>query len=120
MIDDLKNVTPNSNNIVIHKFIHDDGRMVVTAESAENDNFFEVMAAGPGQMLPDGSRAKMFVQKGDIVVIGPAQGCHFNVGEKKMLIVSEDFVMARVGTVHTMKRRIMPDRIVMPEASLLT
>lgn len=120
MIDDPKDIQPMHNLVLIYEFHADTGSRLVTPDTTSGSEFYEVISVGPGMILPDGKRARPIPRPGDVVVIGGVISGHTIVaGGKIYRLLSDEFVVARVGTVLTMKRRDESGRIVIPEAPRL-
>ena len=56
----------------------------------------EVLAAGPGRILDDGSREAMDVKVGDKVLYGKYAGTEFKIESDELLIVSQKDILAIV------------------------
>ena len=56
----------------------------------------EVLAAGPGKMLEDGTREAMDVKVGDKVLYAKYAGTEFKVEDQDLLIVSQKDILAIV------------------------
>ncbi|NLS78213.1 MAG: co-chaperone GroES [Chloroflexi bacterium] len=56
-----------------------------------------VVAAGPGKLLDNGTRAPMEVKVGDKVVYAKYAGTEYKVGDKTYLISTEKDILAIVG-----------------------
>lgn len=54
----------------------------------------KVVSIGDGRMLEDGSRAKIQVKVGDRVLFSSYAGEEFKVGERELLLMSEDDILA--------------------------
>lgn len=120
MIDDPKKIEPMHNLVLICEFHADTGSRLVTPDTSSGSEFYEVIAVGPGMILPDGKRARPMPRQGDVVVIGGVISGHTIVAAGKIYrLLSDEFIVARVGTVQTMKRLTEPDRIIIPEAPSL-
>lgn len=56
----------------------------------------KVLAVGPGARKDDGSRSKMDVSEGDVVLYAKYAGTEVKLGDKKHLILKETDVLAIV------------------------
>ena len=56
----------------------------------------EIIAAGPGRILDDGSREAMDVKVGDKVLYGKYAGTEFKIEDNELLIVSQKDILAIV------------------------
>ena len=89
-----------------------DDRLVVTRTEAEGktaggiflpENAKEkpqqgkVLAAGPGKLLEDGTRAKLDVAVGDTILFGKYSGTEITVDGVDVIILRESDVLAKVG-----------------------
>lgn len=54
----------------------------------------EVMAIGPGKILEDGTRSKMDVKVGDVVLLKGWGGEKVEIGKDEFKIVSQDDILA--------------------------
>lgn len=59
-----------------------------------------VLAVGPGKPLPDGTAAPMEVKRGDVVLIGRAQGAELNYAGRPLLAIRESDVLAVLDYAH--------------------
>ena len=55
-----------------------------------------VVAAGPGFKQPDGSRAPMDIEKGDLVVFNTYAGLALKVGEEEFVLIEESQIYGTV------------------------
>lgn len=70
---------------------------IILPESAkERPQRGRVLAVGPGARDDDGKRIAMDVSEGDVVVYAQYAGTNFKVDEKKLLILSEKDILAKV------------------------
>jgi len=70
---------------------------IVLPESAkERPQRGRVVAVGPGARDDDGKRIAMDVGEGDVVVYAQYAGTNFKIDEKKLLILSEKDILAKV------------------------
>lgn len=124
MIDDVKNIKPMGNNVLIVEFYPEQESRLVVPGSVDAE-CWEVIASGPGILLPDGRRAAPMSRPGDIVAIGaPHPGVQVTgntilAAGKQYRILSDEFILARLGTVGTMKRAIENSHIIIPEAPVI-
>jgi len=70
---------------------------IILPESAkERPQRGMVLAVGPGARDDDGKRIAMDVSEGDVVVYAQYAGTNFKVDDKKLLILSEKDILAKV------------------------
>lgn len=72
------------------------GSIFVPDSAKEKPQQAEVIAVGPGKMLPDGSRAAMSVQAGEQVLFSKYAGSDIKVDGQTYLILSEDEILGVV------------------------
>lgn len=72
------------------------GGIVLPDAAQERPRQGRVLSVGDGQLLPDGTRAEHQVSEGDRVVFGNYAGTEVEVNGEKLLILSEDEILAVV------------------------
>ena len=72
------------------------GGIYVPETAKERPQEGRVIAVGPGQMRDDGNRNPMDVAEGDRVIYAKYAGTEFKLNDKKLLILSERDILARV------------------------
>lgn len=117
MIENPKDIQPTHNNVCVIEFEPDHPGLIIAPGTSSSNNLFEVVAVGPGLLLPNGQRGKMQVAVGDIVAFGTIMGHDVWAGGRAYHIASEEHIVAKVGTVHTIKRRPKGERIVLTNAA---
>ena len=70
------------------------GGIVLPDAAQEKPKRGKIIAVGEGQLLDDGTRAKMQVKKGDEVLFSSYAGTDITVGSKEMMIMSQDDILA--------------------------
>lgn len=73
------------------------GGIYLPETAKEKPRQVKVLEVGPGKVLEDGSRGKMTVKKGDVVLYSSYAGTEVKIDGKEYLILSEDDVLAIVG-----------------------
>ncbi len=74
-----------------------DGGIVLPDTAKEKPQKGEVVAVGTGKLLDDGSRAKMSLKVGDIVLFGKYSGTEVKIDGEDYSIMRESDVLAVVG-----------------------
>ena len=74
-----------------------EGGIVLPDTAKEKPQKGEVIAVGTGKLLEDGSRAKMSLKKGDVVLFGKYAGTEVKIDGEDYSIMSESDVLAVVG-----------------------
>jgi len=73
---------------------------IVLPETAkEKPQRGKVIACGPGR-VEEGKRVAMEVKVGDVVIYAKYAGTEYKVDRKKLLILSEKDILAKVGQAH--------------------
>ena len=72
------------------------GGIVIPDTAKEKPQQGRVIAVGPGKRMKDGSRRKMSLKEGDLVIFGKYAGTEFKLDEKELLILREDDIYAVV------------------------
>lgn len=70
------------------------GGIILPDIAKEKSQQGEVWAAGPGKMVADGSRAKLGVEPGDVVVFSKYAGTEMKVAGKRCLLMRESEILA--------------------------
>ena len=70
------------------------GGIVLPDTAKEKPKRGKIIAVGDGQLLEDGTRAKMQVKKGDEVLFSSYAGTEITVDLKEMMIMSQDDILA--------------------------
>ena len=74
-----------------------EGGIVLPDTEKEKPQKGKVVAVGTGKLLDDGSRAKMSLKVGDIVLFGKYSGTEVKIDGEDYSIMSESDVLAVVG-----------------------
>jgi chaperonin GroES len=93
------NFKPLGNNLVVEPMEQESRTAlgIVLPETAkEKPQQGKVLAVGAGRRLENGERQAMDVAVGDKVLYGKYSGTQIKVGDKELLILSEDDVLAIV------------------------
>ena len=72
------------------------GGIVLPDTAKEKPQEGKVIAAGPGRLLDDGTRAKMTVGKGDKVLYGRYSGTEVTINKKEYVIMKESDILAKI------------------------
>ena len=72
------------------------GGIVLPDTAKEKPQKGKVVAVGDGKLLDDGSRGKLSVKKGDVVLYSKYGGTEIKVEGKELLIMRESDVLAKV------------------------
>jgi chaperonin GroES len=90
------NLKPLGNNLVIEPSKQEEKTVsgIILPETAkEKPQKGVVLAVGPGKRLENGQRAAMDVKVGDQVLYPKYGGTEVKVGDKELLIMSEDGIL---------------------------
>ena len=68
--------------------------LIIPDSSAEKPSRGEVVAAGNGRISADGKVIPLDVKVGDTVMFGQYSGSEITVDEEKLLVMSEDEIVA--------------------------
>ncbi len=71
-----------------------EGGIVLPDTAQEKPQKGEVVAVGDGKLLDDGTRAKMTLKKGDVVLFGKYSGTEIKINGEEYSIMREDDVLA--------------------------
>lgn len=72
------------------------GGIVLPDTAKEKPQRGKVIAAGPGRLLDDGTRARMTVGKGDKVLYGKYSGTEVTIDKKELVIMKESDILAKI------------------------
>ena len=73
------------------------GGIVLPDSAKEKPQRGKVVSIGNGKLLDDGTRGKMQLKKGDVVLFGSYAGSEIKVDGKEYMILDESEVMAIIG-----------------------
>ncbi len=93
-------VEPLDDRVMILRLEAEDkteGGILLPEAAKEKPQKGEVVAVGTGKLLEDGSRAKMSLKKGDVVLFGKYAGTEVKIDGEDYSIMSECDVLAVVG-----------------------
>jgi len=70
---------------------------ILLPETATQDKpqYGNVLAAGPGRTLEDGSLVEMHVKAGDEVLFGAYAGIEVKINEQKLLVIRQDDILLK-------------------------
>ncbi len=68
--------------------------LIIPDSSAEKPSKGEIVAAGQGKISAQGDLIPLDVKVGDTVMFGQFSGTEITVGEEKLLVMSEDEIVA--------------------------
>jgi len=72
------------------------GGIILTDSAKEKPMQGEIIAAGKGKILSDGSILKLGVKVGDNVLFGKYSGTEVKLGDEELLMMREEDIMAIV------------------------
>ena len=72
------------------------GGIVLPDAAKEKPQEGKIVAAGPGMLNEDGSRAKLAVSKGDTVIFGKYAGTEVKIDGKEYKIMREKDILAKI------------------------
>jgi chaperonin GroES len=72
------------------------GGIVLPDSAKEKPQRGKVISVGDGKLLDDGTRGKMQLKKGDVVLFGSYAGSEIKIDGKEYMILDESEVMAIV------------------------
>jgi chaperonin GroES len=72
------------------------GGIIIPDSAKEKPMEGEVIAAGPGKIMPDGKRAPMDVKQGDRVLFGKYAGTEIKIDDEEYVIMREEEILAIV------------------------
>ncbi|MBN2711233.1 MAG: co-chaperone GroES, partial [Planctomycetes bacterium] len=72
------------------------GGIVIPDSAKEKPKEGKVIEVGPGKVLDDGTRGKMQIKKGDLVLFTSYAGTEIKVDGQEYLVMSEDDILAVV------------------------
>lgn len=93
------NLQPLGDRIVVEPIEQEEvtASGIILPESAkERPQRGRIVAVGPGARDDDGKRIPMDVANGDVVVYAQYAGTNFKIEDKKLLILSEKDILAKV------------------------
>jgi chaperonin GroES len=74
-----------------------EGGIVLPDTAKEKPQKGEVLAAGPGKMLPNGDRRPLSVKAGDMVLFGKWGGSDVKIEGEELKILKENDILAKFG-----------------------
>jgi chaperonin GroES len=86
------NFTPINNNVLVRESKAEEMRKgsIILPGKEEPNVTAKVIAVGTGLLLPDGTRTKLQVSEGDIVVFPRYAAKEVNIDEEEFLLVTEN------------------------------
>jgi chaperonin GroES len=94
---DYEKIKPLSNRIAVKREPVKDkteGGIIIPEMAKTQSVVARVVAAGPGRPINGGDRTAMTVKVGDQVILGHWKGDEVTIDEEKILMISEDDVLA--------------------------
>lgn len=73
------------------------GGLIIPDTAKEKPQQGEVVAAGEGKLLKNGSRAPLDVKSGDRILFGKYSGAEVKIDGQEFLILREDEILAVLG-----------------------
>ena len=92
---------PLHNRIIVERSTEGEqkqGSIIIPDSAKEKPQQATVIAVGPGKINKDGKRIALDVEAGDVVLIGKYAGNEVSVDGSDYVILSEDEVLAVVGS----------------------
>ena len=93
-------LVPLGDKLVVERLKAEDrtkGGIFLPEAAKEKPKQGTVISVGPGKILDSGSRGKMTVKKGDLVLFTSYAGTEVEVDGNEYLIMAEDDVIAVIG-----------------------
>jgi len=94
------NLKPLGNNLVIEPVEQEEktaSGIILPETAKEKPQKGVILSAGPGKLLDSGARQALEVKVGDTVLYAKYAGTQIKEGDKNLLILREDDVLAIVG-----------------------
>lgn len=94
-----KNLVPLGDRIIVEPIEQEEmtaGGIYVPETAKEKPQEARVIAVGPGSLRDDGERNPMDVAEGDRVIFTKYGGTEFKLDDRKLLILSERDVLAKI------------------------
>lgn len=91
------NIRPLNDRVVVKRMEEEQktaGGIIIPDTAKEKPIQGEVIAAGSGRIMEDGSRRALDVKKGDKVLFGKYAGTEITVDNQEVLIMREDDILA--------------------------
>jgi chaperonin GroES len=85
------------------------GGLIIPAQAREQMQTATVMAVGPGGFLPDGSRAKMSAQVGQMVFIKKFTGHKLNIDGVEYLVTPEEHILGGLTPEYQEKQKLLTE-----------
>jgi chaperonin GroES len=92
---------PLHNRIIVERSTEDEqkqGSIIIPDSAKEKPQQATVISVGPGKINKDGKRIALDVEAGDVVLIGKYAGNEVTVDGSDYVILTEDEVLAVVGS----------------------
>lgn len=89
-------VRPISDHLVVRREDAEEfspGGVLIPEAAKEKPSRGKVVAVGSGQLMKDGTRAKMEVKEGDTVVFSTYQGTDVEIDGERMIVLRESDVL---------------------------
>ena len=91
------NIRPLGNKILVQRLpeeVRSKGGILIPDNAKEKPTQAIVLAVGPGRLLEDGTVRPLDVKKGNKVFFGKYNGTEVELDGEKLLILSEDDILA--------------------------
>jgi chaperonin GroES len=93
------NIRPLGDKVIVQRQEADEktaGGIVLPESAKEKPRQGKIISVGNGKLLDDGSRGKMQLKKGDVVLFSSYAGTEVKISGKEVLIMDESDIMAIV------------------------
>ena len=94
------NVRPLHDRVLVKRLEAEEevrGGIIIPDTAKEKPQEAQVVAAGPGELMDDGSRKPMDVNVGDRVLVGKYSGSDIKIDGEDYVIMRENEILAVVG-----------------------
>ena len=91
------NIRPLGDKVIVRRVEAEErtaGGIVLPDSAKEKPKRGIVLAVGNGRLLDDGTRSKMQLKKGDRVLFSSYAGEEFKLGDRELLLMREEDVLA--------------------------
>jgi len=98
-IEGAMKIVPLGDKVVVQRLHAEEktaGGIVLPESAREKPREGKILSTGDGRMLENGQRVRMEVKEGDRVIFSGYAGSEVSVDGDKLLIMSEDDILARV------------------------
>jgi len=94
------NLKPLADRVVVKPIVKEEvtkGGIVLACTAKEKPQEGEVLAAGNGKTLENGTKVPLDVKAGDKILFGKYSGTEIKIDDEEVLILREDEVLAVLG-----------------------